>query len=184
VAPEINLIDADHYQRGGPPHAQFAWLREHAPVYWHANGGEEGWPGFWAVTRHEDIAYLSRHPEIYSSARRLVVFGEVPDPAVAMQRLMMLNMDPPQHTRQRAFVNRGFTPRMIGRLEEHITQICRDLIDDVRTRGGVGCGRADFVTDIAAPLPLQVICELVGAPLEDRDRIYQLRSLHVAADAP
>jgi cholest-4-en-3-one 26-monooxygenase len=184
VAPEINLIDADHYQRGGPPHAQFAWLREHAPVYWHANGGGEGWPGFWAVTRHEDIAYLSRHPEIYSSARRLVVFGEVPDAAVAMQRLMMLNMDPPQHTRQRAFVNRGFTPRIIGRLEEHITQICRDLIDDVRTRGGVDRGRADFVTDIAAPLPLQVICELVGAPLEDRDRIYQLSNLLVGADDP
>jgi len=96
-----------------------------------------------------------------------------------MQRLMMLNMDPPQHTRQRAFVNRGFTPRMIGRLEDHITQICQDLIDDVRNRGS-----ADFVTDIAAPLPLQVICELVGAPLEDRDRIYQLSNHLVGADDP
>ena len=122
---------------------------------------------------------MSRHPEIFSSARRLVVFGEVPEAGAAMQRLMMLNMDPPQHTRQRAFVNRGFTPRMIGRLEEHITQICRDLIDDVRTRGA-----ADFVTDIAAPLPLQVICELVGAPLADRDRIYQLSNHLVGADDP
>ena len=179
MAPEINLIDADVYQRGGPPHEQFSWLREHAPVYWHAYGGADGWPGFWAVTKHEDIAYLSRHPEIFSSARRLVVFGEVPEVGAAMQRLMMLNMDPPQHTRQRAFVNRGFTPRMIGRLEEHITQICGDLIDDVRSRG-----TADFVTDIAAPLPLQVICELVGAPLEDRDRIYQLSNHLVGADDP
>jgi len=179
VAPEINLIDADVYQRSGPPYEQFTWLREHAPVYWHAFGGADGWPGFWAVTKHEDIAYLSRHPEIFSSARRLVVFGEVPEVGAAMQRLMMLNMDPPQHTRQRAFVNRGFTPRMIGRLEDHITQICQDLIDDVRNRGS-----ADFVTDIAAPLPLQVICELVGAPLEDRDRIYQLSNHLVGADDP
>jgi cholest-4-en-3-one 26-monooxygenase len=179
VAPEINLIDADVYQRSGPPYEQFSWLREHAPVYWHAFGGTDGWPGFWAVTKHEDIAYLSRHPEVFSSARRLVVFGEVPEVGAAMQRLMMLNMDPPQHTRQRAFVNRGFTPRMIGRLENHITQICQDLIDDVRNRGS-----ADFVTDIAAPLPLQVICELVGAPLEDRDRIYQLSNHLVGADDP
>jgi cholest-4-en-3-one 26-monooxygenase len=179
VAPEINLIDADVYQRSGPPYEQFSWLREHAPVYWHAFGGADGWPGFWAVTKHEDIAYLSRHPEVFSSARRLVVFGEVPEVGAAMQRLMMLNMDPPQHTRQRAFVNRGFTPRMIGRLEDHITQICQDLIDDVRNRGS-----ADFVTDIAAPLPLQVICELVGAPLEDRDRIYQLSNHLVGADDP
>ena len=179
MAPEINLIDADLYQRSGPPYAQFSWLREHAPVYWHAYGGADGWPGFWAVTTHEDIAYLSRHPEIFSSARRLVVFGEVPEQGAAMQRLMMLNMDPPQHTRQRAFVSRGFTPRMIGRLEHHITQICEDLIDDVLSRG-----TADFVTDIAAPLPLQVICELVGAPLEDRERIYQLSNYLVGADDP
>jgi cholest-4-en-3-one 26-monooxygenase len=179
VVPEINLIDADAYQRGGPPHDQFSWLRAHAPVYWHAYGGGADWPGFWAVTRHEDVAYLSRHPEVFSSARRLVVFGEVPEPNAAMQRLMMLNMDPPQHTRQRAFVNRGFTPRMIGRLEEHITQACQELIDEVRQRG-----EADFVTDIAAPLPLQVICELVGAPLADRDRIYQLSNHLVGADDP
>ncbi len=179
MAPEINLIDADVYQRGGPPHEQFRWLREHAPVFWHAEGGRPEWPGFWAVTRHEDIAYISRHPEIYSSARRLVVFGENSDAGIEMQRLMMLNMDPPQHTRQRAFVNRGFTPRMIARLEEHIRQICDRLIDDV-----AGCGTADFVTDIAAPLPLQVICELVGAPLEDRARLYELSNILVGADDP
>jgi len=179
VAPQINLIDAGAYQRYGPPHDQFAWLRENAPVYWHANGGRDGWPGFWAVTRHEEVAFVSRHPDLFSSARRLVVFGEVPEPQVAMQRLMMLNMDPPQHTRQRAFVNRGFTPRMIGRLEEHITEACYGLIDAVRSRG-----TADFVTEIAAPLPLQVICELMGAPLEDRDRIYKLSNQLVGADDP
>jgi cholest-4-en-3-one 26-monooxygenase len=179
VAPDINLIDPDTYQRGGPPHEQFAWLRENAPVYWHADGGEPGWPGFWAVTRHAEVGYLSRHAEIFSSAQRLCLFGEIPEEHIQLQRLMMLNMDPPQHTRQRAFVNRGFTPRMIGQLEKHISDICDTLLGDVQDRG-----RADFVTDIAAPLPLWVICELVGAPVEDRDRIFELSNLLIGSADP
>src|SRR5215467_9430607 len=113
---DLSLVDPDVYQRSGPPHERFAWLRAHDPVHWHADGGAPGWPGFWAVTRHQDVEHVSRHPEIYSSAQRLSLFGEVPEENIQLQRLMMLNMDPPQHTRQRAFVNRGFTPRMIGRL--------------------------------------------------------------------
>ena len=178
MAPEIDLVNPDTYQRDGPPHEQFAWLRQHEPVYWH-DGGQPGWPGFWAVTRHADVAHVSRHPEIFSSARRLCVFGEIPEERIRLQRLLMLNMDPPQHTRQRAFVNRGFTPRMIHRLEEHITQICQTLLADVQGKGAV-----DFVTDIAAPLPLWVICELVGAPVEDRDRIYQLSNQLVGSADP
>jgi cholest-4-en-3-one 26-monooxygenase len=176
---EINLIDPGAYQRGGAPHDQFAWLRQHAPVYWHANGGDPAWPGFWAVTRHADIGYVSRHPEIFSSSRRLVLFGETPESEIEMQRLMMLNMDPPQHTRQRGFVNRGFTPRMINTLAKHIREICDTLIDEVMPRG-----EADFVTDIAAPLPLQVICELVGAPPEDRGWIFDLSNKLVGYDDP
>jgi cholest-4-en-3-one 26-monooxygenase len=179
MAPEINLIDPDVYRRGGPPHAEFAWLREHDPVFWHADGGEPGWPGFWAVTRHSDIGQVSRHPETFSSAQRLSLFGEVPEEHIELQRLMMLNMDPPQHTRQRAFVNRGFTPRMIGRLEEHIAHICNELLDEVQDEG-----HADFVTEIAAPLPLWVICELVGAPVEDRGRIFELSNLLIGSADP
>jgi len=179
VGPEINLVDADTYQRGGAPHEQFAWLREHAPVYWHAHGGEPGWPGFWAVTRHADVEHVSRHPESFSSYRRLALFAEPLEDQVEMQRLMMLNMDPPQHTRQRSFVNRGFTPRMIGRLAKHVREICDTLLDEVVPRG-----QADFVTDIAAPLPLQVICELVGAPAEDRDRLFELSNTMVGFDDP
>ena len=179
MAPEINLVDADTYRRGGAPHDQFTWLRRHAPVYWHADGGTPEWPGFWAVTRHADIGHISRHPEIFSSHRRLVLFAEAPDSELEMQRLMMLNMDPPQHTRQRSFVNRGFTPRMIGRLEKHIREICDTLIDEVVPRG-----QADFVTEIAAPLPLHVICELVGAPPEDRGWIFELSNKMVGFDDP
>ena len=179
MEPMINLIDPDTYQRGGAPHDQFAWLRRNDPVHWHADGGDPSWPGFWAVTRHADIGHISRHPEIFSSSRRLVLFAETPESEIDMQRLMMLNMDPPQHTRQRGFVNRGFTPRMIGRLAKHVREICDTLIDEVAPRG-----EADFVTDIAAPLPLQVICELVGAPPEDRDWIFDLSNKLVGYDDP
>lgn len=179
VQPEINLVDLDIYQRAGAPHDQYTWLREHAPVFWHPDGGAPGWPGFWAVTRHEDVSQITRRPEIFSSARRTAAFREWKDATVERMRQMMINMDPPQHTRQRAFVNRGFTPRQIGQLEEHITDICGSLLDDVARQR-----KADFVTDIAAPLPTQVICELVGAPPEDRGRIFELSNHIVGFDDP
>nr|BFE77772.1 hypothetical protein GCM10020093_003730 [Planobispora longispora] len=78
---------------------------------------------------------------------------------LSRNRLMMLFQDPPEHTATRSVVNRGFTPRMIGKLEDHIREICHDLVGAALERGS-----ADFVADIAAPLPLYVICELLGAP--------------------
>jgi cholest-4-en-3-one 26-monooxygenase len=142
--PDISLVDPTVYERSGAPHEQFAWLREHAPVFWHADGGKPGWPGFWAVTRLEDVAHVSRHPEVFSSAQRTALFREYPDSEVERLRQVMLYMDPPRHTRYRALVNRGFTPRMIGLLAEHITRICDTLLEDVARRGA-----ADFVSDVA-----------------------------------
>ncbi len=179
MTPQINLVDPDTYERDGIPHDQLGWLREHAPVFWHADGGAAGWPGFWAITRHEDVEHVSRHPDMFSSRRRLALFNETPEEQIELQRLMMLNMDPPQHTRQRSFVNRGFTPRMIGQLEKRVQEICDELIDEVAARG-----EADFVRDIAAPLPLYVICELIGAPPQDRDRLFDLSNRLIGYDDP
>jgi cholest-4-en-3-one 26-monooxygenase len=176
---EINLVALDMYERDGPPHEQFAWLRAHAPVFWHAHGGGPGWPGFWAVTRHGDIEQVLRHPEVFSSARRSSNFYEVPDAMLARRRLGILNSDPPQHTRLRGLVNRGFTPRMIRLLEKRIAEICRRLLDDV-----AGRREADFVAEIAAPLPVQVIGELVGAPPKDRGRLYELSNRMTGVDDP
>ncbi len=179
MGPEINLVDPDIYERGGVPHEALRWLRAHAPVFWHADGGAPGWPGFWAVTRLADVEQVSRNPEVFSSSRRLATFGESSEAAIDFQRLAMINMDPPRHTRQRGFVNRGFTRRMIGRLEKHITEICDGLIDEVAARGS-----AEFVRDIAAPLPLYVICELMGAPVADRMRLFALSNRLVGFDDP
>ncbi|HUB38292.1 MAG TPA: cytochrome P450 [Streptosporangiaceae bacterium] len=179
TATDINLVDPDIYARSGAPHEQFAWLREHAPVFWHAEGGGPGWPGFWAVTRHADVTQVIRRPDIFSSVPRTAAFREWSEQAVERMRVMMINMDPPQHSRLRGFVNRGFTPRMIGRLQEHITDICDGLLGQVAQHR-----EAEFVADIAAPLPTQVICELVGARPEDRERIFELSNRMVGFDDP
>ena len=168
----IDLVNEDQYAASGPPHEQFAWLRTNAPVYRHP-----GRPDFWAVTRHEDIVQISRHPELYSSARRLSLFDEMDDEQLALQRMMMLNQDPPEHTRRRSLVNRGFTPRAINALEEHIRDICDDLLDQCS-------GEVDFVGQVAAPLPLNVICELLGAPVSDRDKLFTWSNLMIGSGDP
>jgi cholest-4-en-3-one 26-monooxygenase len=171
---DIDLVDPDLYATGGIPHEQFRWLREHAPVYRH-----RGNPDFWAVTRYDDVVHVSRHPEIFSSHRRLALFNEPTEEHLLLQRMMMLNQDPPEHTRKRAIVNRGFTPRTVGRLEEHIRDICDELLD-----GLAGRREVDFVRDISAPLPLYVICELLGAPPEDREKIFDWSNRLIAQDDP
>jgi cholest-4-en-3-one 26-monooxygenase len=109
---------------------------------------------------------VSRHPELFSSHVRTSMYEEFTDDEILLYGMMMLFQDPPDHTRNRLKVNKGFTPRMIKQLEGHIRDICNELIDDVVTKG-----EACFVEDIAAHLPAYIICELLGAPPEDRDRI-------------
>ncbi|WP_328808325.1 cytochrome P450 [Nonomuraea antri] len=168
----IDLIDRDRYAASGPPHDQLAWLRTNSPVHRH-----EGEPDFWAVTRYEDVVHVSRHSDLFSSAKKLALFEELPEEQIALQRLMMLNQDPPEHTRRRSLVNRGFTPRTIGALEQHIRDICDDLLDKCT-------GEVDFVTEVAAPLPLYVICELLGAPVADRDKLFTWSNRMIGAQDP
>ncbi|GAA4578654.1 cytochrome P450 [Planotetraspora phitsanulokensis] len=176
---DINLVDQDHYASKGAPHDQLRWLRANAPVFWHEGDAERGWPGFWALTKHEDVVHVSRHSDLFSSAAKLALFDEMPEEQRDLQRMMMLNQDPPEHTRRRSLVNRGFTPRAISKLEEHIREICHQLVDEARDKP-----EADFVRDFAAPLPLYVICELLGAPLEDRDKIFEWSNRMIGAQDP
>jgi cholest-4-en-3-one 26-monooxygenase len=175
----VDLVDQDHYARYGAPHDQLAWLRANAPVYWHEGDAERDWPGFWAVTKHEDVVHVSRHSDLFSSSRRLALFNEVPEEQIVLQRMMMLNQDPPEHTRRRSLVNRGFTPRAIGVLEEHIRDICHSLVDEAQSRPDL-----DFVRDISAPLPLFVISELLGAPVEDRDKLFEWSNRMIGSEDP
>jgi cholest-4-en-3-one 26-monooxygenase len=174
----IDIITPELYETRGFPDDDFRRLRRESPVHWHEDPARDV-PGFWAVTRYDDVVHVSRHPDLFSSHARTSMFTELADDDIALYRLMMLFMDPPQHTRQRMFVNRGFTPRMIKQLEEHVRDVAHRLLDEVATRGAC-C----FVRDIAAPFPLHVICELIGAPMEDREKIFEWSNALVGADDP
>ena len=160
----------------GVPHDWFAFLRQNAPVWWHE---ETDGPGFWCVTKYEDCVAVNREYDTFSSARKATFIWDIPDEAIEQQRLMMLNMDPPLHTRYRRLVNKGFTPRTISQLEGKIHQTADDIIDAVIEKG-----EADFVTDIAAELPLVVIAELLGVPNEDRHRMFNWSNRMIGSDDP
>ncbi|HEY7201727.1 MAG TPA: cytochrome P450, partial [Candidatus Dormibacteraeota bacterium] len=172
---DVELFDPDAYA-DGIPYGTFALLRREAPVYRHPQPGASP---FWAITRYRDIVAVSRDAATFSSERRGALLGEPPEEALAQQRLMMLNMDPPRHTKLRSLVNKGFTPRQVGLLEGPVRRICAELVG-----GAVERGESDFVTEIAAELPLQVIAELLGIPQADRHQIFEWSNTMVGGSDP
>jgi cholest-4-en-3-one 26-monooxygenase len=172
---DIDLCNPDNFV-AAVPHEAFRTLRRHAPVFWHP---EPHGPGFWAVTKYADVVAVSRDPRTFSSAKKGVfTFDPVPEDLERMQ-LMMLNMDPPKHTKLRALVNKGFTPRMIARLEPRLRAITNDIIDTVASKG-----QCDFVAEVAAELPLQAIAELMGVPLADRHMLFKWSNRLIGFDDP
>ena len=171
----VDLSDSRTYVPG-VPHEYFAYLRRHDPVHWQP---EPGGPGFWAVTKYEDCVTVNRDWERFSSALRGVMPFELSDDEVAQQSLMMVNMDPPIHTRYRRLVNKGFTPRMVRDLKQAIHRTTDQIIDQVCERG-----EADFVTEISAELPLRVIADLLGVPAEDRHRMFEWSNKMIGNEDP
>jgi cholest-4-en-3-one 26-monooxygenase len=176
---EIDLLSADAFIEG-VPHEWFTYLREHAPLYRHP---EPNGPGFWVVTRYDDVVALNRDWETNSSDQDHggVVGLAEPEEDVNFEQggKLMLTMDPPDHTRYRKLVNKGFTPRMIGALEPHIRELAANIVDAAVSRG-----TCDFVTDIAAELPLEAIAELIGVPLEDRHKIFDWSNRMIGSEDP
>jgi cholest-4-en-3-one 26-monooxygenase len=172
---EIDLCDRDVYVEG-IPHEAFAALRAGAPVLWH---DEAGGPGFWSVHRYADVVKVNRDNLTFSSARGGALMHDLEPAMLEQQRLMMLNMDPPMHTRYRKLVNRGFTPRMLGTLEERIRQQAIAIVEGVAENGS-----CDFVTEVAAELPLQVIAEIMGVPHEDRHMVFDWSNRMIGAEDP
>ncbi|MFE1307948.1 cytochrome P450 [Streptomyces sp. NPDC058755] len=168
------------------PLPEFAELRRTEPVRWipqpHGLAGFAD-DGYWAVTRHADVKYVSTHPEIFSSTLNTAIirFNEhIERDAIDAQRLILLNMDPPEHTRVRQIVQRGFTPRSIRALEERLRARAGAIVEAARARSGP----FDFVTEVACELPLQAIAELIGVPQEDRSKIFDWSNKMIAYDDP
>lgn len=137
------------------PYPYYAYLREHAPVYWVESLQS------WAVSRYADVDYILRNPQIFSSRDFIANFmGDLnPVPEVPW----MIDLDPPVHTKIRKLVNKAFAPRLIIALESRIREICIELLNDLRSRS-----EFDLVRDFSAPLPVIVIAELLGVDARDR----------------
>jgi cholest-4-en-3-one 26-monooxygenase len=180
---DINLWDKDRFVEG-VPHDWFARMRREAPVCWHEGDadfhGPQGGAGpFWAVTDYHDVVEINRDNATYSSAEKLVFMWDPDDENLEQQRMLMLNMDPPMHTRYRRLINKGFTPRMVSELESTMRKRTRDIIDRVAERG-----ECDFVLDVASELPLQVIADLMGVPQDDRHRLFDWSNRMIGAEDP
>ncbi|NRA02070.1 MAG: cytochrome P450 [Myxococcales bacterium] len=195
----IDLTNPDHFVEG-TPHEWLTELRNQDPVHWHQ--GSTG-AAFWCVTKWEDLRYVSRNPMLFSSQRkgtnmpnprmeelmRQRVESGVANPTMAAMAQqseegggvfpIMLMMDPPRHVAFRRLVQRSFTPRLIEELAPHIRELARTIVDRVIEKGD-----CEFVTEVAAELPLQVICEMMGVPEEDRQEIFDLSNLMIGFDDP
>lgn len=149
------------------PYRAYAWLRENAPLYQHEQHG------FWALSRHADVAAALRDEATYSSS-----MGVTLDPAAwgphARYTMSFLAMDPPDQTRLRSLVSRGFTPRRVKDLESQIRVLAAEYLDEVLQRGSV-----DFIDDFAGRLPMDVISQFVGVPVSDRAELRRLADLVV-----
>ncbi|MFC0108562.1 cytochrome P450 [Kibdelosporangium aridum] len=167
------------------PHQEFAELRRSAPVWWNETPKRDcGFDddGYWVVTRHCDVKEVSRNSDVYSTWENTAIIRFGPDitrEKIEMQRLIMLNMDPPQHTKTRAIVQRGFTPRAINSLRDALANRAERIVKTALTEG-----TGDFVLDVACELPLQAIAELLGVPQDDRHKLFDWSNRMISYDDP
>jgi cytochrome P450 family 142 subfamily A polypeptide 1 len=150
---EIDALDPTLYVRG-VAHDVYRWMRENDPVHYDEINK------LWVISKYEDVSYVERQPELFCSALGVRPKGGGAD------SLSIVSMDDPEHARQRRLISRGFTPSRINELMTHIRELARELVDNVAARGS-----CDFVDDIAKPLPLIVIAEMLGLKPEDREQL-------------
>src|SRR5262245_33242626 len=133
--------------------------------------------GFWSLTRYADVVAASCDAETFISGRGSNI-GDLP---IEMAEFFgsMINMDAPRHTKLRLIVNRGFTPKMVARAEETVREKARRIVDSVCEKG-----ECDFVTEVAAALPLEIICDMMGIPTSDYRRIFELTNIILGVGDP
>jgi cytochrome P450 family 142 subfamily A polypeptide 1 len=152
IHPDIDLMAGEFYAQD--PHRSFDWMRENAPVYWDEPRQ------VWGISLHEDVQRVSRDPGTFCNRH-----GMRPDSPPLPS---MINYDDPLHKKRRGLVNRGFTKNRIAGQEPKVRSVCRELIASVATRG-----ECDFVRDVAAPLPMIMIGDMLGVAPEDRDALLR-----------
>ena len=184
IPPGFDFTDPDMYA-DRLPMDEFAELRRTAPVWWNPKepgiGGFDD-EGYWVVTRHADVVAVSRDSDTYSTWENTAIIRHQDGASreqIEIQRFVMLNIDPPQHTKLRGIVSRGFTPRAIGNLRSALSARAERIVAEA-----IASGSGDFVTDVAAELPLQAIAELIGVPQDDRRKVFDWSNDMVGYDDP
>jgi cytochrome P450 len=149
----------------------FATLRREAPISFHAEPELPGFPvgaGHWALTTFDDVWNASRHPQIFSSRPNIVIADQSPE--VAEFYGSMIALDDPRHFRLRSIVQKAFTPKVVAKVEEYVRERAERLVTAMVANHPDG--QCDLVTELAGPLPLQVICDMMGIPDEDHHRVF------------
>ena len=164
---QLDFIEPEGYQAKGYPHDIWTRMRAEAPVYWFDRS--EG-HDFWAITKHEDIVWISKRPELFISDPTLVVQTTPEAEGSDLIPKNLIQFDPPKHGEQRKLISKGFTPRALRRFHADIERIAKGVVDDLFEEGDEG--EADFVERIAAPLPIAVIGWLLGVPEPDWPKLF------------
>ena len=171
----VDIYNPDLYV-DGPIHDIFATLRKTEPVYWQDMPDE---PGYWAVLRHADLCAVAKNSAVFSAEEMGVVLEDPEPERLEQSRNMMLMMDPPRHTNHRKPLVPSFKARAIAQMEDQVRTICREILDQVPDDGEV-----EFVHDVAAMLPNQVVGELMGLPPEDGHKIRRWAEESTSAQDP
>jgi len=174
-APPVTIDFENDAFAEGIPHDMFRWLRDNDPVRWY------DWPyghGYWAVTRHDDLVAVHKDTATYSSELGATALEDLAPDAIEARK-SMLDTDPPRHTRLRALVNRGFTPRAVAAYEGLLRELSDHILDRAIAKGDI-----DFVDDVAAVLPIRVLCEILGVPHEDNGRLIEWGDAMIGSTDP
>jgi cytochrome P450 len=172
---DIELSNLDFWQKPWSVREEaFATLRRERPIAYFPDPEIEvetfvpipPGPGYYAVTRYADVVEISRHPEVYCSGQSGSTIIDMP-PELLEFFGSMINMDDPRHARLRRIVSAAFNPRMVRAVEDNIERVADEIIGKVRDKG-----ECDFVTEVAARLPLQIICDMMGVPESDYDTVF------------
>ena len=163
----LNFWGLDDSERDGA----FTTLRREAPITFFNEiefEGFEAGAGHWALTRFDDVHFASRHPEIFSSYPNITIADQQPE--VAEYFGSMISLDDPRHARLRGIVRSAFTPKVVARTEDSVRERARRLVDDLIVNHPDG--QAELVNELSGPLPLQVICDMMGIPEADHHQIF------------
>ncbi len=178
---DIDLSDPEFWARPEEEReGAFATLRQERPISFHAERGYGPFPagpGYYALSRHRDVLEASRAPELFCSGKGSNI-GDMPEPFLEFFG-SMINMDDPRHSRLRRIVSRGFTPKHLQSVMDSVEVRAKEIVDRLLDKG-----RCDFVTDVAAALPLAIICDMMGIPESQYEFVFDRTNIILGAGDP